>query len=249
MTRSSSTKAEAATTVRLTLNGREVEAPEGETILEVCRREGVEVPTLCWHEALSPYGACRLCIVEVRYNGRQRLVTSCIYGVWEGLEVETDSERVLRNRRLVMELVLAEAPDSPRIRQMARDMGVEASRFPVKGTGCIICGLCVRACEEVVGLSCIGFANRGYKREVVTPFEEPSTECIACGACVWVCPTDFIKMEDLDGLRKIQNWQVERELARCSECGAYWAPKFQLEHLGRLTGHPEEYFSVCHHCK
>jgi NADH dehydrogenase/NADH:ubiquinone oxidoreductase subunit G len=226
-----------------------MDAPEGATILDVCRREGVEVPTLCWHEALNPYGACRLCIVEVRYNGRRRLVTSCIYEVWEGLVVETDSEWVLQNRRLIMELILAEAPDKSRIQETARRIGVEESRFPVKDTGCILCGLCVRVCEEIVGLSCIGFANRGYKREVVTPFKESSTTCIACGSCVWICPTDFIKMEDLDGVRKIHNWKVERELALCSRCGAHWAPEFQLEYLRQLTGHPAEYFDICHHCR
>lgn len=239
----------ASKTVTFTLNGRKTKAPEGATILDVCRREGIDIPTLCWHEALSPYGACRLCIVEVRYNGRERLVTSCIYEVWEGLTVETDSERVLRNRRLIMELVLAEAPDSPRVQEMARSMGVEETRFPIKDSGCILCGLCVRTCEEIVGLSCIAFANRGYKREVVTPFNDPSTTCIACGACVWICPTDFIKMEELEGVRKIQNWKVERKLARCSRCGAYWAPEFQLEHFRKLADHPPEFFATCHHCR
>ncbi len=235
--------------VSFSLNGRPVQAPEGTTILDVCRREGIEVPTLCWNEALSPYGACRLCLVEVRYNGRKRLVTSCIYEVWEGLTVETDSDWVLRNRRLIMELILAEAPESPVLKAVARKMGVEGTRFPVKDSGCILCGLCVRTCEEVVGLSCIGFANRGYEREVVTPFKDASTTCIACGACAWVCPTDFITMEDLDGVRTIRNWQVERKLAKCSRCGSYWAPEFQLEHFRRLTGHPPEFFEVCHHCR
>jgi NADH dehydrogenase/NADH:ubiquinone oxidoreductase subunit G len=235
--------------VSFTLNGQTVQAPEGTTILDVCRKRGIEIPTLCWHEALSPYGACRLCIVEVRYNGRRRLVTSCIYEVWEGLEVETDSEWVLKTRRLIMELILAEAPDSPRIRQVARSMGVEGTRFPLKNKGCILCGLCVRACEEIVGLSCIGFAQRGYQREVLQPFKEPSATCIACGACAWVCPTGYISLEDQDGMRRLNPWGVERPLARCERCGAFWAPKAQLEYFGRLTGHSPEFFQVCHHCR
>jgi NADH dehydrogenase/NADH:ubiquinone oxidoreductase subunit G len=238
-----------AALVTFTMNGHEVQAPEGTTILDVCHRDGIDIPTLCWNEALSPYGACRLCLVEVRYNGRKRLVTSCLYEVWEGLTVETDSEWVLKNRRLIMELVLAEVPDHPRIKEMARSMGVEKTRFPIKDTGCILCGLCIRACEEIVGLSCIAFANRGHRREVVTPFKDPSTTCIACGACVWICPTDFIKMEDLKGVRKIHNWKVERKLAECKSCGSFWAPEFQLEHFRKLTDHPPEFFEVCHHCR
>jgi len=182
--------------VTLTIDGREIGAREGETILEAASRVGIEIPTLCYHEAISPYGACRLCTVEVNQRGRVRLVASCLFPVDEGLEVKTDSESVRKLRKGLMELLLASCPDSERIQSLAREMGVAETRFAPEENKCILCGLCVRACQEVSEKSIISFVGRGTKRKVATPFYAPSEECVKCQACAYICPTRAINFEE-----------------------------------------------------
>jgi len=222
--------------VTFKINGETVKAEWRENLLKVARREGFYIPALCYHEALSPYGACRLCLVEVvEPRGRRRITTSCTYPVDEGIEVFTETERVLRNRRMVLELLLTRAPDAPVLRELAESMGIEKPRFePIEedGRGCILCGLCVRVCSEAVGANAIGFAGRGTGREVTSPFHIQADACIGCGACAEVCPTGVIKIEDTpDGKRILSYWNTTVTLARCRLCGRYFAPEPSLDGL------------------
>lgn len=151
------------------IDGQPVEGKEGGSVLEVALDTGIEIPHLCYHESVKPYGACRLCLVEVVRKGRSRMTTSCTYPVMEGIEVFTQTEKVMRARRMIIELILAMCPGDPLIQDMAKEMGVNQVRFKQEDKDCILCGLCSRVCEEVVGASAIQFAFRGDRREMIPP--------------------------------------------------------------------------------
>ncbi|MFO7905541.1 MAG: 2Fe-2S iron-sulfur cluster-binding protein [Planctomycetota bacterium] len=180
--------------VSLTIDGKNVEVEEGATILDAARKVGIEIPTLCHHPALKPSGACRLCLVEIVFSWGSRLQTSCVYPAQEGLEVRTNTERVRRTRKVIMELLLARCPEVESIRRMAKEMGVEETRFPKKNEDCILCGLCARVCEERMGVGAINFANRGTKKKIAPAYDRQSPVCMACGACTVVCPTECIDL-------------------------------------------------------
>jgi bidirectional [NiFe] hydrogenase diaphorase subunit len=238
--------------VTLTIDGREFQAEEGRTILEVARDNGIEIPALCYNEGVEPYGACRLCLVEISKNRRTRLVTSCLYPIEEGLVVNTASERVMANRKMLMELLLARCSGVKVIEDLARKIGVEKPSFKpeyLEKNECILCGLCVRACREVVGTSAISLANRGVNREVAAPFLETAPDCIGCGSCVFICPTKCIKMEDKGDIRTIHNWKVDFKLKKCKVCGNYFAPEKQLEYIRKKLDLPEDFFDTCPNCK
>ena len=235
--------------VTLTIDGQEIQAEEGATILEVARQEGIEIPTLCYHEAVSPAGVCRLCMVEITKDTRSRLVASCLYPAEEGLEVKSHSERVMNIRKTVMELLLARCPNSKPIQDLARSMGIETTDFDLEDMDCILCGLCVRVCEEIAGVSAISLVSRGTQRKVAPPFDEPSEDCIGCGSCARVCPTGTIKIEDVGDTRIIHNWKVEFKLKQCKVCGNYFAPQAQLDYLRKTLDLPEEHFELCQNCR
>jgi NADH dehydrogenase/NADH:ubiquinone oxidoreductase subunit G len=181
--------------VRLTIDGQIVYVKRQTPILDAAKELGLSIPTLCHHRALKAYGACRLCIVEVFRHGRSKLVTSCNYPAEEGLVVFTATERVKTTRKMVMELLLARCPHAPEIQQLAETMGIKTVRFKKTGDQrCILCGLCVRVCEEMVGVSAISFSSRGTEKEVNTPFGLTSEVCIGCGSCTYICPTGCIEM-------------------------------------------------------
>jgi len=172
----------------LTINGVPVRVEEGTTLLEAARFLGFPIPTLCHMDGLEPYGACRLCVVEIGEGSGARLVTSCTYPAVEGLRVRTASKRVLRARRMIIELLLASCPRSRTIQDLASAYGVRQQRFRQENEDCILCGLCVRVCKEQMMAGAIGFSGRGSKRKIVTPFDETSEVCRRCGACMYVCP-------------------------------------------------------------
>jgi NADH dehydrogenase/NADH:ubiquinone oxidoreductase subunit G len=239
--------------VNLTIDGRQIKAKEGMTVLQAAREHGIDIPTLCHNEALEPYGACRICLVEITYrNGRTRLVTSCLYPVEEGLAVSTDSERVTANRKILVELLLARCSREKVIQDLARKLGVDGVPFRpeyVERNACILCAQCVRACQEVVGASAISLANRGVSREVAPPFLETATACIGCGSCVYICPTQCIKMEDVGDTRFIYNWKVEFKLKKCRVCGNHFAPEAQLEYIRAKANLPPGFFDTCPTCR
>jgi len=179
------------------LNDKPLQVEEGTTILQAANAEGVKIPTLCWHKDLTPYGACRLCLVEIVAGGRQSLEASCIYKVTEGLEVRTDTERVKKARKIIFELLMARCPDSERLNALAAEYGVSQTRITLKQKeNCILCGLCVRACAEVSERYAQSFSGRGHRRTISTPFDKISEKCIGCGACSYLCPIKSLKIEE-----------------------------------------------------
>jgi bidirectional [NiFe] hydrogenase diaphorase subunit len=174
--------------IKILLNNTEVQVEEHWSVLEAAQFYGLAIPTLCYNAGLSPYGACRLCLVEVGKPPRSKLVSSCTYPVEEGLEVHTDTERVLKARRMMIELMLAQAPGSKVLQDLASLYGVKQQRFKVRNDECVMCGLCVRMCAEQMDGKAIGFQNRGHDRKISTPFNVKSKECRECGGCIYICP-------------------------------------------------------------
>ncbi len=175
--------------INLTINGLDVSVEEGTTILEASRFLGFPIPTLCHLEGLSSYGACRLCVVEIGEKPNSKLVSSCTYPVEEGLKVKTASLRVVKARKLIIELLLASCPQSKTIQDLASKHQVSQQRFKQEHEDCILCGLCVRMCEEQMMAKAIGFRGRGENCSIGTPFDIKSDVCRLCGACMYVCPT------------------------------------------------------------
>jgi predicted molibdopterin-dependent oxidoreductase YjgC len=220
-------------TINLTVDGQPATAQASETLLAVCRRIGKDIPTLCHHESLEPYAACRVCLVEVRAGARISLVPSCQYPCAAGLEVLTDSEMVRTGRKLVLELLLARCPGSDVIKRLAARYGVTSTPFPTEDPKqtCILCGLCVRACEEELKIGALGFAQRGIDRLVGTPFDEASKVCVGCLACVNVCPTGHVKTSDVGAVRRMETWKTDLPLEACERCGRHFATDRHLQYL------------------
>ncbi len=174
--------------INLTVNGCNIRVEEGTTLLEAARSLGFPIPTLCHMDGLTPYGACRLCVVEIGEGPKAKLVSSCTYQSEEGLKVRTASSRVVKARKMILELLLASSPQSKIIQDMASAHGVHQQRFRQEHEDCILCGLCVRMCEEQMMAKAIGFLGRGENRRIGTPFDVPSEECRLCGGCMYVCP-------------------------------------------------------------
>lgn len=184
--------------INITINKRKLKVKEGETVLEAAQKAGINIPTLCYHTALSPYGACRVCLVEIVAGGRPGLAASCQYPVRKGLVIETNTEKVQKTRKIMLELILARNPNSEKVKELAKEYGVTQTRIEKKEKDdCILCGLCVRICRERMGQSVLTFINRGFERKVGPAFEKRSPICMGCGACAFICPTGAIFPEDL----------------------------------------------------
>jgi bidirectional [NiFe] hydrogenase diaphorase subunit len=225
----------------VTIDGKSVTVPREATVLEAARRAGVWIPTLCYHPSFSTLSACRICLVEVwpapggrdadvaAATGRSkrppgRMVTSCNYPVRRDLTVSVNGERATRVRRGVMQLLLARSPESAELKSLAARMGVDGTPYPTvteSQRNCILCGLCVAVCEEVIGASAIGFAGRGVDRAVAAPFRQPSETCIACGACAAVCPvgTIQVRIHADTGEAEISPFKSRAKLLTCEGCG------------------------------
>jgi len=174
--------------ITLTINGLPVSVEDGSTLLEAAQFIGFPIPTLCHMEGLTPYGACRLCVVEIGEGPAAKLVTSCTYPAEPGLKVRTASSRVVRARKMILELLLASCPQSKTIQDLASAHDVRQQRFRQEQEKCILCGRCVRMCREQMMAGAIGFRYRGEKRSIGTPFDVKSDVCRLCGGCMYVCP-------------------------------------------------------------
>jgi len=179
--------------IQLEIDGKEVKATEGMTVLEAAQSAGIFIPTLCHHEKLEPFGGCRVCIVEVEVNGWTKLVVSCVYPVEENIIVRTRSEKVDRIRKTIIELLMAHAPDSPQLQDLAQEYGADRDRFEKDASFCIHCGLCVRYCAEVAKKNAIGFVGRGINKEISFIPEIAAKECDDCKECFPLCPTSYLQ--------------------------------------------------------
>jgi len=177
----------------LQIDGKEVKATEGMTVLEAAQSAGIEIPTLCHHEKLEPFGGCRLCIVEVQVGDWTKRVASCVYTVEENLVVRTISEKIDKIRKMILELQLCHAPDSPELLAFAGEYGADKDRFEKEASFCIHCGLCVRYCAEVKKKNAVGFVDRGIRKEISFIPEIASKECWDCKECFPLCPTEALQ--------------------------------------------------------
>jgi len=238
--------------VTLNINGKSVSVPEGTMLLKAIHAAGVDLPTLCYHESLPPYGACRLCMVTIT-TPHHALVASCAYPVEEGMVVETHSTEALAARRMALEFLMSRCPESDVICKMAESEGVTASRFgappPERADElCVLCGLCVRVCRDVIGAAAISFIGRGMERKVGTPFEVQSESCIGCGACAEICPTGAIKIEDRGNMRILHTWNTTVELSVCPECGRFFAPE-SMSFIKDMFPEIKDLWTLCPLCR
>ncbi|MBD3162485.1 MAG: 4Fe-4S dicluster domain-containing protein [Candidatus Eisenbacteria bacterium] len=195
-------------TVKIRIDGQQVEAEEGSFLLPAIQEMGVEIPTLCYYKYATPYAACRMCVVEIwDKRKKNKVVTACNYPIAEGLEVLTHSPRVVAARRTNLEMLMSRCAPMPVLQEMGKKLGIEEPRWGWGTDTCILCGLCVRVCDEIVGARALGFASRGADRYVTTAFDGEADSCILCGACASICPTEHIQLEEADG-RKIIHDEV-----------------------------------------
>ncbi|MFC1737623.1 2Fe-2S iron-sulfur cluster-binding protein [Planctomycetota bacterium] len=209
----------------VTIDGCKVRVKKGATILDVARKAGIWIPTLCYHAAVSGEASCRLCMVELDRGDWRQLITACNYPVRRDIVVYASSERAKQARRGIMELLLARVPESAELKELAERMGVKETHYPnvtESQRNCILCGLCVQVCEEVIGRSAIGFAGRGVDRTVASPFREASEDCIGCGACAVICPVGTIKVRIHEDRQEVEisPFKSRSKLLVCERCGA-----------------------------
>jgi len=204
--------------INLIINGLPVSVEKGTTLLEAAQFLGFPIPTLCYLESLTPYGACRLCVVEIGNGEQSKLVTSCTYPAEEGLRVRTASRRVVKARKMILELLLASCPQSKIIQDLASAHEVRQQRFRQEQETCILCGLCVRMCEQQMMAKAIGFRGRGEKRTIGTPFDIHSEVCRLCGGCIYVCPACQLRCT-----------YTEPEKAICGACANLSPPCIEKE--------------------
>ena len=214
--------------INIKINGLPVSVEEGTTILEAAEFLGFPIPTLCHMDGLTPYGACRLCVVEIGEGLKSKLVSSCTYPVEEGMKIRTASDRVIRARKMVIELLLASCPQSKIIQDIASAHEVRQQRFRQEHEDCILCGLCVRMCKEQMVAHAIGFRGRGEHRSIGTPFDIKSEKCRLCGGCIYVCPACQLRCT-----------YTQPELAICGGCANLSPPCIEKEQFNDMMCYME----------
>ena len=246
--------------VNLTIDGKKIKASTGQTLLQAAREHGIYIPSLCACDALEPYGSCRVCVVEITSGKTSSLESACTYPVAEGLQVATASDEVVKARKLVLDLLLARCPNVSEVRELAAQYGISAPAeyLTVENEYCILCGLCVRACSEVVQADAISFAGSGKDKKVTSPFGLEAENCIGCGSCAFVCPTGIIKVRTVERAtenmpagevvigseRIIDNWNRNLKLQQCKQSGEPIAPEFMLKRFQATMPLSDQFFDI-----
>ncbi len=242
----------------VTIDGHKVKVKKGATILDAAKKAGIWIPTLCYHPAISGDASCRLCMVELDRGDWRQLVTACNYPVRKDITVYASSERAQWARRGVMELLLARAPDSEELKALAERMGVKTTHYPKvteSQRNCILCGLCVQVCEQLIGQSAIGFAGRGVDRAVAAPFRQASEDCIGCGVCATICPVGTIKVRIHQDQQEVEisPFKSRAKLLVCEKCGALvTTEQISKKVLGKVAKDSKEFLqrlSLCPKCR
>ena len=234
--------------IEITINGNKVQVEPNIPLIKAAEQHGIKIPTLCHHDQLEPYGACRLCTVEVVRGKRTKYVTACNFPVAKDQIFFTHSDKIIQIRKLIIESLLALNPNVQLLKDYAKEYNVGVPRFEKGDEDCIKCYMCLRICDEVVGASAICFGGRGVDREVLTPFNTPSEVCIGCGACVWICPTNYIKVET-ETLERFRTLQGKDRLCRyslmgitegaiCANSFRCWKCEVEQKFLDQLFTHP-----------
>ena len=233
--------------MNITINDKICECRPGEYLLEIAARNGIVIPSLCRHEGLPGQGCCRVCIVEAEIHGKRSIVTSCVYPVEQECAVFTDSDAIRKHRGVILAMLRARAPESAEIADLCKQYGApEYGRFLKQEPEqkCILCGLCVKACESL-GTGAISTVNRGVEKKVSTPFDDVSLVCVGCGSCAAVCPTGAIQVKEDETTRTI--WNKTLNLKQCKNCGKTFGTWFELYRSAEKAGaEPSE---LCEECK
>lgn len=229
----------------ITIDGKQCACQKGEYLYDVARRNNIAIPVLCRSDAFADHRACcRICIVEVEERGRRKVVTSCVYPVERECEVFTKSDKILEERAVLLALLAHRAPDAQRIAGMNKAMGGDGfDRFvSIDGEKCILCGLCVQACDSL-GTGAIATVLRGTEKKVATPYGEPSVDCVGCLSCANVCPTGAVSYEQDGTSRTI--WDRRFDLLFCSECGRLMGTPESARHAAGEGGEPAKVCDAC----
>ena len=237
--------------MKITIDGKTCEAETGQYLMDAARQNGIKIPSLCRHEALPGQACCRLCIVEIEDSeGRRSVVVSCVYPVKESVTVHTNSEKIIRLRRNILALLKERVPEvKGDLSDYFSEYGVpdHGLRFNVKkDEKCILCGLCVKACNEMENFA-IQTTMRGIQKTVSTPFNEPSTTCTGCAACSRVCPTNSIECSNDDDKRTI--WGKTFITVKCAGCNEPFATTDELKWLKDKLLDAELNLAFCPKCR
>jgi len=247
--------------INITIDGNELHIKAGTTVLQAAKQAGIVIPTLCHDDRIQPFGACRLCVVEI--DGMPKPVTSCTTPVTDNMIVTTKSEKLYRLRRTVVELLLSDHPNDCMtcigtgdctLQELAYEYGIRENRFQGETRDhdrvdtnpfilrqqnkCVMCGLCVRVCDEVQGVGAIGFADRGFEAKVISPFGN-TLDCEFCGQCIAVCPTGALSGTGWAGKPRLEGVKSTETICAYCGCGCNVTLSSHGDEVIRVSSEPD----------
>lgn len=244
------------TAIHVQIDGKSIVVPPGTAVLDAAKQLGISIPTLCHHEALTRQAGCRICIVELSIEKRGRTIrwmdASCVCPVEDGLVVHSNSPRVRKQRKILLELLLSRAPEAPVLLELAKEYGAQPGRFQSIDKGasnCILCGLCVRACNEGINAGGLGMVFRGVRKKVVSPLHMTKDVCIGCTACAYVCPTHAVKTKEEPDCVRMVTWETDLPTGRCRQCGKPVSSVRQREQLRKKLIISGDVLDLCPQCR